>query len=87
MIPLRERLVTLTQQQYDAMLVGTYQLLATKQNEVNAYASGFCELRCWHGYQAPGTVSKSSRALRILATCIEPFWSASPAGTSTSSAP
>ena len=36
-IPLRERLVALTQQQYDAMLVGVYQLLATKQNEVNAY--------------------------------------------------
>ena len=35
-IPLRERLVALTQQQYDAMLVGVYQLLAAKQNEVNA---------------------------------------------------
>jgi cobalt-zinc-cadmium efflux system outer membrane protein len=36
-IPLRERLVTLMQQQYDAMLVGVYNLLAAKQNEVNAY--------------------------------------------------
>ena len=36
-IPLRERLVALSQQQYDAMLLGVYQLLAAKQSEVNAY--------------------------------------------------
>lgn len=36
-IPLRERLVALTQQHYDAMLAGVYQLLMAKQNEVNAY--------------------------------------------------
>jgi cobalt-zinc-cadmium efflux system outer membrane protein len=36
-VPLRERVVTLSQQQYDAMLMGIYQLLVAKQSEVNAY--------------------------------------------------
>src|SRR4029079_14613038 len=36
-IPLRERLVDLSQQPYDAMLLGVYQLLAAKQNEASAY--------------------------------------------------
>ncbi len=36
-IPLRERLVALMQQQYDAMLVGVFQLLMAKQNEVSTY--------------------------------------------------
>lgn len=37
LIPLRERTVALSQQQYDAMLLGVFQLLAAKQAEVNAY--------------------------------------------------
>lgn len=37
LVPLRERVVALSQQQYDAMLLGAYQLIAAKQNEVNAY--------------------------------------------------
>lgn len=36
-IPLRERIVALSQQHYDAMLLGVYQLLMAKQSEVNAY--------------------------------------------------
>jgi cobalt-zinc-cadmium efflux system outer membrane protein len=36
-IPTREQLVALSQQQYDAMLLGVYQLLSAKQTEVNAY--------------------------------------------------
>jgi cobalt-zinc-cadmium efflux system outer membrane protein len=36
-IPLRERIVALSQQHYDAMLLGVYQLLVAKQSEVNAY--------------------------------------------------
>jgi cobalt-zinc-cadmium efflux system outer membrane protein len=36
-IPRRERLVTLTQQQYDAMLVGAFELIQAKQREVEAY--------------------------------------------------
>jgi cobalt-zinc-cadmium efflux system outer membrane protein len=36
-IPLRQRVVELSQQQYNAMLLGAYQLLQVKQNEVNAY--------------------------------------------------
>ena len=36
-IPLRQRVVALSQEQYDAMLLGTYQLLQSKQSEVNAY--------------------------------------------------
>ena len=37
LIPLRERLVALSQQEYDAMLIGVYQLILAKQNEVSAY--------------------------------------------------
>lgn len=36
-LPLRERVVMLSQQHYDAMLIGAYQLLQSKQNEVSAY--------------------------------------------------
>ncbi len=36
-VPLRRRIVALSQEQYNAMLLGTYQLLQAKQNEVNAY--------------------------------------------------
>ncbi len=36
-IPLRERIVALSQRHYDAMLLGVYQLLLAKQAEVNAY--------------------------------------------------
>jgi cobalt-zinc-cadmium efflux system outer membrane protein len=37
LVPLRERIVTLCQEQYNAMLLGVYQLLQAKQNEVDAY--------------------------------------------------
>jgi outer membrane protein, heavy metal efflux system len=36
-VPLRERIVALSQKQYDAMLLGVYQLLLAKQGEVAAY--------------------------------------------------
>ena len=36
-IPLRERIVALSQQNYDAMLLGVYQLLIAKQTEVSTY--------------------------------------------------
>jgi cobalt-zinc-cadmium efflux system outer membrane protein len=36
-VPLREQVVSLSQEQYSAMLLSAYQLLAAKQNEVNAY--------------------------------------------------
>ena len=36
-VPLRESAVSFSQEQYDAMLIGAYQLLAAKQNEVDAY--------------------------------------------------
>ncbi|MDP9002983.1 MAG: TolC family protein, partial [Myxococcota bacterium] len=36
-IPTRERVVALSQQQYDAMLLGVYQLIAAKQSEISAY--------------------------------------------------
>ena len=37
LVPTRERVVALSQQQYDAMLLGVFQLLVAKQNEINAY--------------------------------------------------
>ena len=37
LVPLREKIVALSQQEYDAMLLGVYQLLLAKQAEVNAY--------------------------------------------------
>jgi cobalt-zinc-cadmium efflux system outer membrane protein len=36
-VPLRQQVVALSQQQFDAMLIGPNQLLLAKQNEVNAY--------------------------------------------------
>ena len=36
-VPLRERIVRLSQSHYDAMLLGVYQLLLAKRSEVNAY--------------------------------------------------
>ena len=37
LVPLRERIVALSQEQYNAMLLGVYQLLAAKQTEIEAY--------------------------------------------------
>lgn len=45
LVPLRERIVVLTQQQYDAMLVGVFQLLAAKQAEISAYRDFLDALR------------------------------------------
>jgi cobalt-zinc-cadmium efflux system outer membrane protein len=36
-VPLRERIVALAQQRYDAMLMGAYELLLAKQSEIGAY--------------------------------------------------
>ena len=36
-VPLRERIVALSQERYNAMLLGVYELILAKQNEVNAY--------------------------------------------------
>jgi cobalt-zinc-cadmium efflux system outer membrane protein len=44
-VPLREKVVELSQQYYDAMLLGVYQLLAAKQAEVEAYRSYIESLR------------------------------------------
>jgi cobalt-zinc-cadmium efflux system outer membrane protein len=43
--PLREKVVELSQQYYDAMLLGVYQLLAAKQSEVEAYRAYIEALR------------------------------------------
>jgi cobalt-zinc-cadmium efflux system outer membrane protein len=37
LVPLRERIVRLSQEQYNAMLLGVYQLLQSKQSEINTY--------------------------------------------------
>ncbi|MET0595267.1 MAG: TolC family protein [Polyangiaceae bacterium] len=37
LVPLRENIVRFSQQQYDAMLLGVYQLIQAKQNEFDAY--------------------------------------------------
>jgi cobalt-zinc-cadmium efflux system outer membrane protein len=37
LIPMKERIVALSQQEYDAMLLGVYQLILAKQNEASAY--------------------------------------------------
>jgi cobalt-zinc-cadmium efflux system outer membrane protein len=37
LLPQRERIVELSQQQYNAMLIGTYQLLSAKQGELSTY--------------------------------------------------
>lgn len=45
LVPLRERIVVLSQQQYDAMLVGVFQLLSAKQAEITAYREFLDALR------------------------------------------
>jgi outer membrane protein, heavy metal efflux system len=37
LVPLRERIVALSQEHYNAMLLGVYQLLQAKQNEISTY--------------------------------------------------
>ncbi|MEO6420388.1 MAG: TolC family protein, partial [Polyangiaceae bacterium] len=37
LIPLRERIVALSQQEFEAMLLGVYQLILAKQGEINTY--------------------------------------------------
>jgi cobalt-zinc-cadmium efflux system outer membrane protein len=37
LVPLRERIVELSQEQYNAMLLGVFQLLQAKQNQVHSY--------------------------------------------------
>jgi cobalt-zinc-cadmium efflux system outer membrane protein len=44
-IPLRERIVRFSQEQYDAMLLGVYQLILAKQNEFEAYRAYIEALR------------------------------------------
>lgn len=44
-IPLRERIVALSQEHYDAMLIGVYQLLVAKREEANAYRDAIEALR------------------------------------------
>ena len=44
-VPMREQAVSLSQEQYNAMLLGAYQLLAAKQNEVDAYRGFIDALR------------------------------------------
>lgn len=44
-IPLRESIVKYSQQQYDAMLLGVYQLLQARQAEFTAYADSIAALR------------------------------------------
>lgn len=39
LVPLREKVVALSQQYYDAMLLGVFQLLLAKQQEIEAYRS------------------------------------------------
>ncbi|AKV03406.1 Copper tolerance protein [Labilithrix luteola] len=44
-VPLRERIVALSQLHYDAMLLGVYQLIAAKQSEFDAYRTYIDALR------------------------------------------
>ncbi len=45
LLPLQERMVALSQQQYNAMLLGVYQLLTAKQNEITTYQAYLEALR------------------------------------------
>ena len=52
-IPTRERVVALSQQQYDAMLLGVYPLIQAKQSEINAYRGYIEKVRdYWSGRAA-----------------------------------
>ena len=44
-VPLREKVVALSQEQYDAMLLGVFQLIVAKQQELHAYRESIEALR------------------------------------------
>lgn len=45
LVPIRERIVALSQEQYDAMLLGVFQLITAKQQELGAYRESIEALR------------------------------------------
>lgn len=51
-VPTRERIVALSQQQYDAMLLGVFQLLIAKQNEIASYRDFIDALRDYWSLRA-----------------------------------
>ncbi len=52
LVPMREKIVGLSQQQYDAMLLGVFQLLIAKQNEINTYREFIEALRDYWSLRA-----------------------------------
>ncbi len=52
LVPMRERIVTLSQEQYDAMLLGVFQLLVAKQNEISTYREFIDALRDYWSIRA-----------------------------------
>ena len=73
-VPLREQVVSLSQQQYGAMLLGAPQLLLAKQNELNAhreliealrdYWIARADSRASHRYRFPGRLVRPQHARR-----------------------
>lgn len=52
LVPVRQRIVALSQQQYDAMLLGVFQLLIAKQNEISTYRDFIDALRDYWNLRA-----------------------------------
>jgi len=52
LVPMREKVVALSQQQYDAMLLGVFQLLSAKQSETNTYREFIEALRDYWSLRA-----------------------------------
>lgn len=79
LVPLREQIVALSQQQYDAMLLGVYQLLAAKQSEYSAYREYVEALRDY--WLARSSLERASGSrLPAAASSTPPAGSPAPAG-------
>ena len=76
-MPLRKKIVDLSQRHYNAMFIGTYELLQAKQNELSAQLEYFSVLRdYWHTYYdvkhilAGGIVDRSPADLSSTTTTV-----------------
>lgn len=83
LVPLRERIVELSQQRYDAMLLGVFQVLVAKQNEISAYRELIEALRDYWYLRAElewliGRESRQSATTPAASTRAEPSGGAAP---------
>ncbi len=84
LVPLREQIVALSQQQYDAMLLGVYQLLTAKQSEYATYREYVEALR---DYWLARSALERATGTRLAQAALPPSTSAVPPAGSALPAP